>query len=149
MRVRVGAGKKSFRREGRLEELLGEAERHVAELRRQLESPEGAGRGARQAAARNRQQRLQEAMAQLPELQRRHAEWVKRTGGKRGQEIAAQPPRVSTTDAEARMMRMPNGGYDPAVNVQLVAEPESRVIVGVEVSAEGSDSGGLSAPLRE
>jgi transposase len=154
MRVRVGAGKRSFRREGRLEELLAEAERHVAELRRQLESPAGAGLSARQAAARKRaarerQERLQEAMAQLPELQRRHAERVKRTGGKRGQEIAAKEPRVSTTDAEARLMKMPNGGYDPAVNVQLAADVESRAIVGVEVSAEGSDSGGLSAPLRE
>jgi hypothetical protein len=154
MRVRVGAGKKSFRREGRLEELLGEAERHVAELRRQLESPVGAGLSARQAAARKRaaqerQKRLQEAMAQLPELQRRHAARVKRTGGKRGEGIAGQAPRVSTTDAEARIMKMPNGGYDPAVNVQLAADVESRAIVGVEVSAEGSDSGGLSAPLRE
>jgi hypothetical protein len=152
--VRVGAGKKSFRRERRLEELLAEAARHVAELRRQLESGVGAGLSARQAAARKRaarerQERLQEAIAQLPELQRRHAERVKRTGGKRGQEIAAKPPQVSTTDAEARFMKMPNGGYDPAVNVQLAADPESRAIVGVEVSAEGSDSGGLSAPLRE
>jgi hypothetical protein len=56
---------------------------------------------------------------------------------------------VSTTDAEARIMKMPNGGYDPAVNVQLAADVESRAMVGVEVSAEGSDSGGLSAPLRE
>lgn len=85
MRVRVGAGKKSFRREARLEELLAEAERHVAELRRQLESPEGAGLSARQAAARKRaaserQERLQEAIAQLPELKRRQAERVKRTG---------------------------------------------------------------------
>ncbi len=126
----------------------------MAELRRQLESPVGAGLSARQAAARKRaaqerQKRLQEAMAQLPELQRRHAARVKRTGGKRGEGIAGQAPRVSTTDAEARIMKMPNGGYDPAVNVQLAADVESRAIVGVEVSAEGSDSGGLSAPLRE
>ena len=46
-------------------------------------------------------------------------------------------------------MKMPNGGYNPAVNVPLDADPESRAIVGVEVTAEGSDSGGLRAPLRE
>jgi transposase len=84
MRVQVGAGKKSFRREARLEELLAEAERHVAELRRQRESPEGAGLSARQAAARERQERLQQAIEQLPELQCRHAERVKRTGGENG-----------------------------------------------------------------
>ncbi len=154
MRVRVGAGTKSFRREARLEELLAEAERHVAELRRQLESPAGVGVSARQAAARKRaarerQERLQQAIAQLPELQRRQAARVKRTGGKRGEKIAEKAPRVSTTDAEARVMKMPNGGYNPAVNVQLAADPGSRAIVGVEVTAEGSDSGGLSAPLRE
>ena len=39
MRVRVGAGASSFRREERLEKLLEEAERHVAELHQQLDSP--------------------------------------------------------------------------------------------------------------
>jgi hypothetical protein len=55
---------------------------------------------------------------------------------------------VSTTDAEARVMKMPNGGFNPAVNVQLAADPESRAILGVEVSNEGSDAAGLSAPMR-
>ena len=47
------------------------------------------------------------------------------------------------------VMKMPNGGYNPAVNVQLAADTESRAIVGVEVSKEGSDSAGLSAPMRQ
>jgi hypothetical protein len=51
---------------------------------------------------------------------------------------------VSTTDAEARVMKMPNGGFNPAVNVQLAADTASRAILGAEVSDEGSYNAGLS-----
>jgi transposase len=149
VRVRVSAGAGSFRREERLRKLLVEAEQHVAEVRQQLEAPgQRAGLSARQKAARRRaaaerQQRLEQALAQLPELQRKQAEAAQRAGqGKCGQKIREKPVRVSTTDPEARVMKMPNGGFHPAVNVQLATDPESRAIVGVEVSQEGSDSGG-------
>ena len=56
---------------------------------------------------------------------------------------------MSTSDPEARVMKMPNGGYNPAVNVQLATDTQSRAIVGVEVSPEGSDSSGLSEPMRQ
>jgi hypothetical protein len=46
-------------------------------------------------------------------------------------------------------MKMPNGGFNPAVNVQLAADPRSRAIVGVEVTNEGSDNAGLSEPMRQ
>ena len=46
-------------------------------------------------------------------------------------------------------MKMPNGGFNPAVNVQLATDTESRAIVGVEVSNEGTDSVGLSEPMRQ
>jgi hypothetical protein len=63
--------------------------------------------------------------------------------------VRQRQPRVSSTDAEARVMKMPNGGFNPAVNVQLAADTASRAIVGVAVSNEGSDSVGLSRPMRE
>ncbi len=46
-------------------------------------------------------------------------------------------------------MKMPNGGFNPAVNVQLATDTESRAIVGVEVSNEGADNVGLSEPMRQ
>ena len=46
-------------------------------------------------------------------------------------------------------MKMANGGFNPAVNVQLATDTESRAIVGVEVSNEGYDAAGLSAPMRK
>ena len=156
VRVRVSAGAGSFRREERLQKLLEDARRHVEELRRQLECPEqAAGLSARQKAARRRaaqekQQRLQQAIAQLPELKQKQAEAAEKAGrGKRGQKIRDKEVRASASDAETRVMKMPNGGFNPAWNVQLATDTESRAIVGVEVSNEGSDSAGLSEPMRQ
>jgi hypothetical protein len=154
VRVRVGAGASSFRREERLEKLLHEARQHVQQLREQVDSPEHAALSARQRAARKRAaterlERLQQAIAQLPELKQKQAEAARRAGhGKRGEQIRNRQPRVSTTDAQARVMKMPNGGFNPAVNVQLAADTASRAILGVEVSNEGSDNAGLSEPMR-
>jgi transposase len=155
VRVRVSAGAGSFRREERLQKLLAESKRHVEEMRRQLENPETSAalssrqRAARGRAAKEKQQRLEQAIAQLPELKQKQAEAARQAGqGKRGQKIREKEPRVSSSDAEARVMKMPNGGFNPACNVQLATDTESRAIVGVEVSHEGSDSAGLSQPMR-
>lgn len=156
VRVRVSAGASSFHREERLQELLRQAQQHVEGLRRELEDPARlAGISARQKAARKRaaaekQARLEQALAQLPELKRRQEEAERRAGaGEHGHKVRERQPRVSTTDAEARRMKMANGGFHPAVNVQLATDTESRAIVAVEVTNEGSDAVGLSEPLRE
>ena len=156
VRIRVSAGSSSFRREERLHQLLVQAQQQVLELRKQLESPaQSAAVTARQKAARtraaeSRQQRLEQAIAQLPELKNKQAEAAQRAGqGKCGDQIRARQPRVSTTDAATRGMKMANGGFNPAANVQLATDTESRAILGVEVSNEGSDSAGLSEPMRQ
>jgi transposase len=156
LRVRVSAGSNSFRREERLQHLLEQARQQVLELRKQLESPAQSGavtarqKAARQRAAESRQQRLEQAIAQLPELKQKQAEASQRAGqGKCGDQIRAKQPRVSSTDAATRVMKMANGGYNPAVNVQLATDPQSRAILGVEVSNECSDSAGLSEPMRQ
>jgi transposase len=155
VRVRVSAGSKSFRRQHRLTELLAKARQHVELLRQQVDSPEHEAlnkqqKAARERAAKEKLERLEQAVAQLPELQQRQAETERRAGqGKYGQKVRQREPRVSTTDAEARVMKMPNGGFNPAVNVQLASDTVSRAIVGVEVSNEGSDSAGLSEPMRQ
>lgn len=156
VRVRASAGAGSFRREARLAELLDQARRHVEELRRQADDPEHAAavgsrrQAARRRAARERETRLEQAIAELPELKKRQEEAARRAGhGECGRKIRAKELRVSTTDPEARVMKMPNGGFNPAVNVQLATDTESRAVVGVEVTNEGTDSVGLSEPLRE
>jgi hypothetical protein len=139
-----------------LQELLEKARQQVMELRKQLDSPaESAAVTARQKAARkrateSRQQRIDEAIAQLPELKKKQAEAAQRAGkGKCGNKIRAKQLRVSTTDPATRVMKMANGGYSPGMNVQLATDTQSRAIVGVEVSNEGSDSTGLSEPMRQ
>ena len=156
VRIRVSAGGSSFRREERLQQLLVQAQQQVLELRKQLESPAQSAamtarqKAARQRAAESRQHRLEQAIAQLPELKQKQAEAAARAGqGKCGEQIRARQPRVSTTDAATRVMKMANGGYSPGVNMQLATDTESRVIVAVEVSNEGSDSAGLSEPMRQ
>jgi len=154
VRVRVSAGGGSFRRREHLEKLLREAGQHVDEVRQQMESPalspSARQRAARERAARERAERLQQAIAQLPELERRQAVRAKHVGqGPAGKKVRERQPRVSTTDPEARRMKMPNGGFNPAVNVQLATDTESRAIVGVEVTNEGSDNAGLSEPMRQ
>lgn len=156
VRVRAAAGAGSFRSEERLEVLLEESRRHVKTLRDQVDdsarSAEVSARkkAARLRAAEDRQRRLGEAVAQLPELKEKQQEAAERAGnGKRGRAILDKTPRVSTTDPEARVMKMPNGGFNPAVNVQLATDTGSRAIVGVEVCNEGSDSAGLAEPMRQ
>lgn len=156
VRVRVSAGAGSFHREERLRELLAESEKHVQEVKRQLEEPEKLAakavkeKAAQRRAAEDRKKRIEEALEQLPELEQRQQERAKRAGqGRYGNKIRVRELRVSTSDADARVMKMPDGGYRPAFNVQLASDPESRAIVGVEVTNEGTDSAGLSEPMRE
>lgn len=156
VRVRVSAGAGSFRREERLRELLAKSQEPVAELQRQVAEPEKLAaaavrqKAAQRRAAEDQQKRLQQALAQLPELKQRQQERASRAGtGRYGNKIRAKELRVSTSDPEARVMKMPNGGYHPALNVQLASDPQSRAIVGVEVSNAGTDSTGLSEPLRQ
>jgi transposase len=156
VRVRVSAGAGSFRREERLQKLLVESQKHVAELRRQVEEPEklsvaaGKKKAVQRRVAQEKQRRLEQALAQLPELKQRQQERAQRAGqGTYGQKIRDRALRVSTSDPEARVMKMPNGGYNPACNVQLASDPQSRAILGVEVTNQGYDSAGLSEAMRE
>ena len=57
-------------------------------------------------------------------------------------------PRASTTDAEARTMKMADGGFRPAFNVQFAADTKSGAIAGVSVDNNGSDMGKL-APMSD
>jgi transposase len=153
--VRVSAGAGSFQREERLQKLLVESQQHVEQVRRQVEEPEKLSgeavkkRAAELRAAEERQKRVEQAVAQLPEMKERQEETVRRQARGNAGRIRAKQLRVSTSDPEARVMKMANGGYNPACNVQLATDVTSRAIVGVEVTNEGSDSAGLSESMRE
>ena len=56
----------------------------------------------------------------------------------KGRRERVQGPRVSTTDPDARVMRMGDGGFRPAFTVQLATTGEGRASVGVKVSQQGT-----------
>ena len=151
MRVRASAGASSFRREPTLQACLAEAEQQVAALAAEREHPDP-GRNARQEAARERaaqerQQRVETALRRMPKIQAAK-ERSKRTESKAKREKVSKA-RVSTTDAEARVMKMPDGGFRPAYNLQLATDEDSQVIVGVAVDTTGSDGGQAPAVLEQ
>jgi transposase len=151
-RVRACAGSSSFRRKDRLLKLQEQVQKHVAELKSLIDDPETGSawsarrKAAAERAARERAERIERALAQLPGLQRRQAKLSARKS--QAERTKLREPRASTTDAEARVMRMPDGGYRPAMNVQLASDPDSRAILGVEVTNQGTDTGELE-PMQK
>jgi transposase len=156
MRTRASAGAASFRSGAKLKRCVEEAKQQIATLRRELEEDPSASsdrqKRALQRATEDRQRRLQEALSELPRVAEVHARNEHnraRRAEKAGRKLKASEPRVSTTDPEARVMKMPDGGYRPAYNVQLATDVASRFIVGVDVTNEGADSAQLLPMLRK
>jgi transposase len=153
-RVRACAGASSYRRRPSLERLLKEARAHVQSLRALLDDPAASAcvsarqAAARQRAAREREERLAKALEQLPALEARQEKLAKKVSKKDKQAGKLKAPRVSTTDAQARVMKMGDGGYRPAVNVQFATDTQSRAIVGVAVTDQGVDTE-QAPPMRE
>lgn len=139
-RVRASAGPSSFRRGRTLQALMTEAKRHIEQLKKQA-GPEVAVRekAARERAARERAERIEEAAKQVEAIHSAK-EKQKNKPSKRTE------ARASTTDPDARVMKMPDGGYRPAYNVQLAKA--GGAIVGVEVTNQGSDVK-QSTPMRK
>lgn len=146
-RVRASAGQGSFRREGRLAHYRRVAREQVERLAREREHPDpgvsARERAARERAARERQARVEEAVRQLPAVQAVKERQARRPHKER--QVQPQQARVSTTDPEARVMKMADGGFRPAYNVQLATDTGSGVIVGVSVTNRGSDQGEAAA----
>jgi transposase len=144
MRVRANAGKASFRRDATLEECLAAAKQRVEDLQRELEEDPGAAnrreQAARERAARERLEKVAAAMKACAEVQAAKE--------KRGGDSLKNPARASTTDPDARNMKMANGGYNPAYNVQFSTDTETQVIVAVDVVNQGTDAGQM-APMVE
>jgi transposase len=142
VRVRAAAGAGSFRRRPRLEELAAAAKARVARLRAEADSDPAAGHRRRQAAqqraAREHEERVKAALDRMKELE---AERARREKTNRAEVAKQKEPRASTTDAEARSIKMADGGFRPAYNLQIVSAPASQVIVAIDVDTTGSDRG--------
>ncbi len=147
MRVRAHAGSGSFRRKKTLEQCRQEAAEQVKRLRDENDDDSANGQDAsrtrRQAAveraARERAAQIAEALKNLEELRQQKEQRKKGSGEK---------ARCSTTDPEARQMKMGDGGFRPAYNVQFATDGGARMIVSVDVTNNGSDGGQMS-PIHE
>lgn len=145
IRVRASAGAASFRREASLQESLEEARAVLTAVQAAEEegtaeeqaAPTPRQQAARQRAAEERVARVEAALAELPAVQ------AAKPADKKEQ------ARVSTTDPEARVMKMADGGYRPAYNIQLAADSGHQAVVGVDVTNTGSDQGQAPPMVRQ
>lgn len=138
MKIRASAGAASFRRELSLQKCVEEARRHVEEVKRENQEGDVSARQAarRESVAQERLQRVEKALAELPKV-------------RDGKKPKDQPKsRASTTDPEARVMKMGDGGYRPAYNAQFATDTKNRVIVGVRVTNSGGDYGQMPPMIQ-
>jgi len=141
MRVRANAGAASFRRAKSLESCLEQAQTQVARLRAELEQSPGEGtkreRAARERATRERLERVQKAAARSEKLRARKAEKDR------------DKVRVSTTDSEVTVMKMGDGGFRPAANVEFATDTGSQIMTGVDVTGRGTDQGEMKPMVEQ
>lgn len=150
VRLRASAGASSFRRRQRLGELHELARQKVAALRTELDSDPAAsdrrGQARRLQAAEDRRRRVERAQQAQAEIAAQHAAADKKQRRKKPSE---KQPRASTTDAQARIMKMADGGFRPGFNAQVKTEVDSGLIIGVSVGNNASDRGQLGPAVAE
>ena len=147
MRVRASAGSGSFRRQDSLEEARQTAEAFLQQVNESSESDDDSTNGqkaARKRAAEDRLDRVEQAALEMEQMQERYA---KRNKHKSDKDKRSQP-RASTTDPEARRMKMGDNGFRPAMNVQFANDADALVIIKADVNNEGSDAA-LLAPMYD
>jgi transposase len=126
-KIKASAGSDSFRREGRLKEHLEAARKQVEAMGDPRQEEPAGKRAAQQRAARERQQRLEQALEELQQIRE----------AKRQEKDQA---RASQSDPQARVMKQSDGGYAPSYNVQLSTEASHRIVVGAAVSQSPTDT---------
>jgi transposase len=147
MRVRASAGESSFRRASTLKGCLEEARKQVETVNALADENDSGSsnqqREARRRAAREKLQRLEEALRQCEEIQRQREATAQRSGRE------VKEPRASTTDPEARNIKFPDDGYRPGYNVQFATDMGSGIIVGAGVTNATTDGGELPPMLDQ
>src|SRR3954466_8325674 len=142
-RIRASAGANSFGEREALEKHLEAARAHLEAVKQAAADPtlSAQQKAARQRGARERHERRERALVELEKVAQAKAQ-------QHDKPTKDHPARASSTDPEARMMRMPDGGTRPAYNLELATDCSSRAIVGVEMTNAGSDAG-QDRPMRD
>lgn len=151
LRVRASAGSGSFRSGERLQELYEAAREAVEQLTTEVEEDHASAErrtwARRKAVAEDRLRRLEEARRAHAEIEERRQERDREQRRKKPRND--KPARASTSDPQARVMKMSDGGYRPAYNVQLTTAAQGTHIIGVSVTDQGTDYGLLAPALNE
>jgi transposase len=138
-RLRASASAASFRSEEALLQCREQAALHLKAVLATADENTPASQAAREAGARDFQRRVDEALATFALL--------------RETTDAAEKARASTTDPEARVMKMADGGFRPGYNAQFSvagdADGGPRTIVAVQVTNRGSDLGSITPALEQ
>lgn len=146
VRIRAYAGGGSFRRRKTLESELTKAKALLKRLSEQRDDDDRPGPTGRQLrAARERAQRVEQALVALGEAEKLRLKREKTHGAKTKTQ---GEPRASTSDPQARVMKMADGGFRPAYNIQFASLPASGVVLALSCENVGSD-GGLAEPMAQ
>lgn len=147
MRVRASAGTSSFRRKPKLKELYAMAKQQVEILRKEIDQDPSncidRHKAAKIRAAEERKNRLEQALDEHKKLTIEKGK-SKKKQRKPFTQKEKDEVRSSTTDPEARKMKMGHGGFGPAYNMQIAIDTKSRFIVGIDVVNKNNDYGQLS-----
>lgn len=137
-RVRASAASTSFHQYSSLVECRAQAQLHLKAVLN--EGGDLRAKRAREAKARDYEQRVEAAITEVQAMLDKPRSYV---------DIS----RASTTDPEAKVMRMGDGAFRPAYNVQLATAGDPvggpRTIVGVRVTNVGSDQAAVEPMLDE
>jgi transposase len=135
-RVKASAGFNSFHRDETLEALKKEISTRIIELETELsKNPSGydlRSKAACEREAKKRSENIDQALENLKENNKKKSEAGIKTR-QHPTEDELKNTRASVTDPEARKMKMGDGGYRLAFNVQFATGMKSRVIFATEV----------------
>lgn len=135
-RIKANAGCNTFHREDSLKELETKISQHIDSLRKEekasLNAYENRKLAKKERIALEKQQRVQDALRNLEEARCAKINTSQTTGNKLT-EAELTDVRASTTDPQVRKMKMGDGGFRLAYNVQFATGLDSRVIYGVDV----------------
>ena len=168
VRVRAAAGASSFRRRGRLEERVAAVQALLAELAKEVDGDPSANeerlRKRRAQRAAERLSRLEAAVAKVAEIEAQRSKSKPQAADEpvvppasgedgepsepKGSKAPRKAVRASMTDPDARVIKMADGGFRPAYNMQIASVAGEQIVVAVEVSTSSSDRG-LARPMLE
>lgn len=139
-KVIAAASRDSLSGGARLARIEAAVTERVARLKGELEAdPEASERRLKKralAAAEERARRVAAAKAKLAELE---AERAERARSHAAEEAEKGETKVSTSDAEARLMRLADGAFRPAYNIQVATS--CRFVIAVEPTDRRNDKG--------